>query len=273
MTDRYCVFGNPINHSKSPLIHAEFAHQTQQAFEYTAEETPLDGFADAWRAFVDAGGRGANVTVPFKGDALALCDTLSHRARRAGAVNTLILGGNGRTYGDNTDGVGLVRDLTYHRVALAGKRLLVVGAGGAVRGILEPLLTEQPSEIVVVNRTAAKAEQLVSDFADLGRISGGGFDALNGTFDVVINGTSASLAGELLPLPDTVFPPHAWAYDMMYGAEPTVFLQWAGPRGAKLLDGLGMLVEQAAESFFLWRNVRPETAPVREILRQSLNYQ
>ena len=273
MTDRYCVFGNPINHSKSPLIHAEFAHQTQQACEYTAEETPLDGFVGAWRAFVDAGGRGANVTVPFKGDAFALCDTLSHRARPAGAVNTLILGGNGRTYGDNTDGIGLVRDLTYHRVALAGKRLLVVGAGGAVRGILEPLLAEQPSEIVVVNRTADKAEQLVSDFADLGRMSGGGFDALNGTFDVVINGTSASLTGELPPLPDTVFAPHAWAYDMMYGAEPTVFLQWAGPRGAKLLDGLGMLVKQAAESFFLWRNVRLETAPVREILRQSLNYQ
>ncbi|MFB9866698.1 shikimate dehydrogenase [Vreelandella sulfidaeris] len=272
MTDRYCVLGNPITHSKSPLIHAEFAHQTQQALEYTAQEAPLDGFADAWRAFVDAGGRGANVTVPFKEEAFALCDTLSHRARRAGAVNTLILGGNGRTYGDTTDGVGLVRDLAYHRVALAGKRVLVIGAGGAVRGILEPLLGEQPSEVVVVNRTAAKAEQLAHDFADLGSITGGGFDTLDGTFDVVINGTSASLSGDLPPLPDALFAPGAWAYDMMYGSEPTVFLQWAGPRGAKLLDGLGMLVEQAAEAFFLWRNERPNTAPVREVLRQSLNY-
>lgn len=272
MTDRYCVFGNPIKHSKSPQIHAEFAHQTQQALEYSAEEAPLDGFSSAWRAFIDAGGRGANVTVPFKEVAFSLCDTLSHRARRAGAVNTLILGGgNGRTYGDNTDGVGLVRDLAYHRVALAGKRVLVVGAGGAVRGILEPLLAERPSEIVVVNRTAAKAEQLAGDFADLGTIHSGGFDTVNGTFDVVINGTSASLSGDLPPLPDELFATNGWAYDMMYGPEPTVFLQWAGPRGAKLLDGLGMLVEQAAESFFLWRNVRPETAAVREMLRQSLN--
>jgi|TARA_R110000850_G_scaffold117379_1_gene233763 shikimate dehydrogenase len=272
MTDRYCVFGNPVKHSKSPLIQTEFAHQTQQALEYSVQEAPLDGFADAWRDFVGAGGRGANVTVPFKGDAFALCDTLSHRARRAGAVNTLILGGNGRTYGDNTDGIGLVRDLAYHRVALAGKRVLVLGAGGAVRGILEPLLAEQPGEVVVVNRTAAKAEQLANDFVDLGAIQGGGFDTVKGTFDVVINGTSASLSGDLPPLPDRLFNANAWAYDMMYGAEPTVFLQWAGPRGAKLLDGLGMLVEQAAESFFLWRNVRPDTIPVRETLRQSLNY-
>ncbi|CAM3480045.1 shikimate dehydrogenase [Halomonas sp. AOP12-C2-37] len=272
MTDYYCVFGNPVKHSKSPLIHAEFAHQTQQAVEYTAQEAPIDGFAGAWQAFVEVGGRGANVTVPFKGDAFELCDTLSHRAARAGAVNTLIVENNGRTYGDTTDGIGLVRDLAYHRVALAGKRILVMGAGGAVRGILEPLLAEQPSEVIVVNRTAAKAEQLARDFADLGPITGGSFDTIAGTFDVVINGTSASLTGALPPLPDALFNTHAWAYDMMYGAEPTVFLQWAGPRGAKLLDGLGMLVEQAAESFFLWRNVRPDTAPVRERLRQSLNY-
>lgn len=272
MTDRYCVFGNPIKHSKSPLIHGEFASQTQQAMAYTAELAPVEGFADAWRAFVADGGRGANVTVPFKSDAFALCDTLSHRAKRAQAVNTLIVGGNGRIYGDTTDGVGLVRDLAYHRVALAGKRVLVLGAGGAVRGILEPLLAEQPSEVVVANRTAEKAEQLAEAFADLGSIQGGGFASVKGPFDVVINGTSASLAGELPPLPEALFAEGAWAYDMMYSAEPTVFLQWAGPRGAKLLDGLGMLVEQAAESFFLWRNVRPETASVRTQLRQSLYY-
>jgi shikimate dehydrogenase len=272
MTDRYAVFGNPVGHSKSPMIHADFAGQTGQDIDYTAIEPPIGELAAAWQAFCAEGGRGANVTVPFKADAFAFCDTLSHRARRAGAVNTLILGGNGRTYGDTTDGVGLVRDLAYHRVALAGKRVLIVGAGGAVRGILEPLLGEQPSEVVVVNRTAEKARQLAEDFADLGTIKGGGFDSLDGKFDVVINGTSASLSGDLPPLPDDLFANGAWAYDMMYGVEPTVFLTWAGPRGAKLLDGLGMLVEQAAESFYLWRNQRPDTAPVRARLRQSLNY-
>jgi len=271
MTDRYCVFGNPIKHSKSPLIHGEFANQTQQPMSYTAELAPVEGFATAWREFVAAGGRGANVTVPFKGDAFALCDTLSHRAKRAQAVNTLIVGGNGRTYGDTTDGIGLVRDLGYHHVPIKDKRVLVIGAGGAVRGILEPLLAEQPSDVVIVNRTAAKAAQLADAFADLGTLHGGGFETLEGQFDLVINGTSASLSGDLPPLPDNLFNQGAWAYDMMYGSEPTVFLQWAGPRGAKLLDGLGMLVEQAAESFFLWRNLRPATAPVRTLLRQSLN--
>ncbi|WP_434984365.1 shikimate dehydrogenase [Vreelandella zhaodongensis] len=271
MTDRYCVFGNPIKHSKSPLIHGEFANQTQQSMTYTAELAPVEGFASAWREFVATGGRGANVTVPFKGDAFALCDTLSHRAKRAQAVNTLIVGGNGLTYGDTTDGIGLVRDLEYHRVTIKDKRVLVIGAGGAVRGVLEPLLAEQPRNVVIVNRTAEKAAQLAEAFADLGTLQGGGFDTLEGQFDLVINGTSASLSGDLPPLPDNVFNPGAWAYDMMYGSEPTVFLQWAGPRGAKLLDGLGMLVEQAAESFFLWRNVRPDTASVRTLLRQSLN--
>jgi len=271
MTDRYCVFGNPIKHSKSPLIHEEFANQTQQSMTYTAELAPVEGFSSAWREFVATGGRGANVTVPFKGDAFALCDTLSHRAKRAQAVNTLIVGGNGRTYGDTTDGIGLVRDLGYHRVPIQDKRVLVIGAGGAVRGVLEPLLAEQPRDVVIVNRTAEKAAQLADAFADLGTLQGGGFDSLEGQFDLVINGTSASLSGDLPPLPDNLFNQGAWAYDMMYGSEPTVFLQWAGPRGAKLLDGLGMLVEQAAESFFLWRNVRPETASVRTLLRQSLN--
>ncbi|AVI61321.1 shikimate dehydrogenase [Halomonas sp. GFAJ-1] len=272
MADRYCVFGNPIKHSKSSLIHGEFGRQTQQPMTYTTELAPLDGFAAAWQAFVEQGGRGANVTVPFKGEAFALCDTLSHRAKRAQAVNTLIAGGNGRTYGDTTDGIGLVRDLAYHGVPIQDKRVLVIGAGGALRSVLEPLLAEKPRELVVVNRTAEKASQLAQDFADLGPVKGGGFDTIEGQFDLVINGTSASLTGDLPPLPDLLFTQQAWAYDMMYGSEPTVFLQWAGPRGAKLLDGLGMLVEQAAESFFLWRNVRPDTAPVRSQLRQSLNF-
>ena len=233
MTDRYCVFGHPVAHSKSPLIHAAFAEQTGEAIAYTAIEAPLDDFAGAWRRFTAEGGRGANVTVPFKEEAFRLCDTLSERARRAGAVNTLILGGNGLTYGDTTDGVGLVRDLVGHGVAL-------------------------------------RAAGLAADFHDLGEVEGGGFDAVAGPFDLVINGTSASLAGDLPPLSDDLFAPGATAYDMMYGAEPTVFLRWAAARGARPLDGLGMLVEQAAESFFQWRGKRPATAPVRERLRQAL---
>lgn len=271
MSDRYCVFGNPIEHSKSPLIHTEFAQQTKQDIEYTTQQAPLDGFADAWRSFIEKGGRGANVTVPFKGDAFALCDTLSKRAQRAKAVNTLTVGENGLTYGDNTDGVGLIRDLKYHRVPLAGKRVLVIGAGGAVRGALEPLLAEQPGEVVLVNRTAEKAQQLADDFADLGELYSGGFTEVKGPFDVVINGSSASLNGDLPPLPDNLFAEDAWAYDMMYGAVQTVFLKWAGTHGANRLDGLGMLVEQAAEAFFLWRNVRPDTTQVRQIIRRMLN--
>lgn len=276
MSDRYCVLGNPIKHSKSPLIHQAFAQQTEQlAMAYTAELAPVDGFSAAWRDFVAHGGRGANVTVPFKGDAFTLCDTLSQRAQRAQAVNTLIVGDNGRIYGDTTDGIGLVADLAYHQVPLQGQRILMLGAGGAVRGALAPLLAEHPSEVVVVNRTAAKAQQLAQDFADLGNVRGGGFDAVfdnvEGTFDLVINGTSASLSGDVPPLPEALFAVDAWAYDMMYGAEPTVFLQWAAARGAKPLDGLGMLVEQAAESFFLWRHVRPDTAPVRNLLRELLS--
>ncbi|RCV87149.1 shikimate dehydrogenase [Billgrantia montanilacus] len=270
MTDRYCVFGNPISHSKSPMIHAAFAEQTGEDIDYTAIEAPLDDFAGAWRRFTAAGGRGANVTVPFKEQAFSLCDTLSERARRAGAVNTLLLGADGRSHGDTTDGVGLVRDLEHHGVSLAGARILVLGAGGAVRGVLEPLLAAGPASLLVANRTAAKAEALAVDFADLGEIRGGGFDVVSGPFDVVINGTSASLGGELPPLPDDLFGTGATAYDMMYGAEPTVFLSWAAKRGACTVDGLGMLVEQAAESFFQWRGKRPLTEPVRESLRRTL---
>lgn len=270
MTDRYCVFGHPVAHSKSPFIHAAFAEQASEAIEYTTIEAPRDDFSGAWQRFTAEGGRGANVTVPFKEEAFRLCDRLSERARRAGAVNTLILEGGGRTYGDTTDGIGLVRDLERHDVALAGARILVLGAGGAVRGVLEPLLARNPASLLVANRTAIRAEALAADFQDLGEIAGGGFDGVEGPFDLVINGTSASLAGDLPPLPDGLFAAGATAYDMMYGAEPTVFLRWAGEHGAHTVDGLGMLVEQAAESFFQWRGVRPDTAPVLERLRQAL---
>ncbi|WP_017431038.1 shikimate dehydrogenase [Vreelandella jeotgali] len=270
MADRYAVFGNPVAHSKSPQIHAAFADQTGQSLRYTTVEAPEDDFAGAWQRFVQDGGRGANVTVPFKGDAFALSDTLSHRAQRAGAVNTLIMGGNGRTYGDNTDGIGLARDLAHHEVTLKGKRVLMVGAGGAVRGVLAPLLAESPRELMIANRTAAKAVALAEAFADAGQVSGGGLEDIDGAFDVVINGSSASLSGDMPPLPDGLFAAGASAYDMMYGAEPTVFLRWAEARGARTIDGLGMLVEQAAESFFLWRSVRPDTTAVRASLRQAL---
>ncbi|WP_111413440.1 shikimate dehydrogenase [Billgrantia lactosivorans] len=270
MTDRYCVFGNPVSHSKSPAIHAAFAEQTSEDIEYSAIAAPLDDFAGAWRSFAADGGRGANVTVPFKEAAFRLCDTLSQRAQRAGAVNTLLLGDDGQTRGDTTDGIGLVRDLERHGVVLAGARILVLGAGGAVRGVLEPLLAAHPASLLVANRTAEKAATLAADFRDLGPIRGGGFDAVAGPFDLVINGTSASLAGDLPPLPDDLFAAGATAYDMMYAAEPTVFLRWAAARGARAVDGLGMLVEQAAESFLLWRGRRPDTGPVLEALRRSL---
>lgn len=272
MTDLYCVFGNPVAHSKSPVIHAAFAELTGQALRYEARLAPVEDFAGSLQAFLAEGGRGCNVTVPFKEQAWALAEVRSPRAEKAGAVNTLLLGKDGRLHGDNTDGVGLVRDLVQNAgVTLAGKRVLVLGAGGAVRGVLGPLLAEKPATLVVANRTAAKADALAALFADEGPVSGSGFEGLAGqSFDVVINGTSASLQGDLPPLPEGVLAPGAFAYDMMYGAAPTVFLQWAAAHGAQIRDGLGMLVEQAAEAFWVWRHVRPSTAGVLAGLRAAL---
>lgn len=272
MTDLYCVFGNPVAHSKSPVIHAAFAELTGQALRYEARLAPVEDFAGSLQAFLAEGGRGCNITVPFKEQAWALAEVRSPRAEKAGAVNTLLLGKDGRLHGDNTDGVGLVRDLVQNAgVTLAGKRVLVLGAGGAVRGVLGPLLAEKPATLVVANRTAAKADALAALFADEGPVSGSGFEGLAGqSFDVVINGTSASLQGDLPPLPEGVLAPGAFAYDMMYGAAPTVFLQWAAAHGAQIRDGLGMLVEQAAEAFWVWRHVRPSTAGVLAGLRAAL---
>ncbi|WP_353979503.1 shikimate dehydrogenase [Salinicola endophyticus] len=270
MSDRYAVFGNPIGHSKSPRIHAAFAAQTGEALVYEAIEAPSDDFAGAWRAFVAGGGRGANVTVPFKQDAFALAEVHTPRAHLAGAVNTLWLDADGRVHGDTTDGVGLVRDLQTHAAPLAGARVLLLGAGGASRGVIQPLLEAGVESLRVANRTPAKAQALAALFAGSGQVVGCGFEALEGGFDLVINATSASLAGELPPLPETLFAPEALAYDMMYGAEPTVFLRWAAAHGARTVDGLGMLIEQAAESFWLWRQVRPETAALLETLRAEL---
>lgn len=269
--DRYCVFGNPVAHSKSPRIHARFAALTGEAVSYDARLAPLDGFAASVRSFFAEGGRGCNVTVPFKEEAWALADRRSDRAAKAGAVNTLRREADGSLFGDNTDGTGLVRDLVLNAgVTINGRRVLLLGAGGAVRGVLSPLLAERPCEIVIANRTVAKARQLATLFADEGPVTAAAFDELQGPFDIVINGTSASLQGDLPPLPHGIFAVGALAYDMMYGAEPTVFLRWAAAQGARTRDGLGMLVEQAAEAFRLWRDVVPPTAPVLAELRDEL---
>jgi shikimate dehydrogenase len=264
MTDRYAVFGHPIAHSKSPQIHAAFARQTGQDMTYEAILAPKDGFADSVAAFIAAGGRGANVTVPFKEDAFRLASRMSPRAKRAGAVNTLRFDADG-ILGDNTDGAGLVADLTRNLgCALAGKRVLLLGAGGAARGVIEPLLGEQPAEVVIANRTVSRAQELAALF---GRgVSACGFDAVDEAFDLVINATAASLAGELPPLAPHVFSAATLAYDMMYGRD-TPFLDFARSHGAATADGLGMLVEQAAEAFYLWRGVRPDTAPIIAALR------
>ncbi len=268
MTDRYAVIGNPIAHSKSPEIHARFAAQTGQDVQYERLLAPLDKFAASVKEFMRAGGKGANVTVPFKVEACALADALTERARAAGAVNTFDFSG-GMIRGDNTDGVGLVADIVGNAgFAIAGKRVLLVGAGGAARGVILPLLEQAPAQLVVANRTPERAQELAAQFG--GRLAAADFNGLRDRFDLVINATSASLAGEVPPLAPDLFGADTLAYDMMYGAQPTAFLQFAAQHGASVRDGLGMLVEQAAEAFLVWRGVRPATAPVLAALRQQL---
>ena len=268
--DRYGVFGNPIRQSKSPWIHAAFAAQTDQRLQYRAVLVEEGEFAPAADAFFGAGGRGLNVTVPFKTDAYSYATELTQRAQIAGAVNTLARRDDGSMLGDNTDGVGLVRDMVANLGwQISGRQVAVLGAGGAVRGVLGPLLREQPAGLLVVNRTPAIALELVDAFAELGELEAGGYDCLQGRqFDLVINGTSASLAGELPALPDAMLNEKSCCYDMMYAAEPTPFMRWAAQHTAwAVSDGLGMLVEQAAESFYLWRSERPQTGPVLAELR------
>lgn len=269
----YAVMGNPVGHSKSPRIHSLFAEQTGQRLHYAAIQVDPGGFEQAVRNFVANGGCGLNVTVPFKTNAWDLVDTRAPRAELAGAVNTIVVQAGGLLHGDNTDGTGLVSDIMQNQGgALAAKRVLLLGAGGAARGVLGPLLEQGPLTLTIANRTADRAVALAQAFSHLGAVTGCGFDDIAGRrFDLLINATSASLQGEVPPLPDTVLAPGAWCYDMMYGATATPFMQWAGRHGAgKVLDGLGMLVEQAAESFFLWRGVRPRTAPVIAALRQEM---
>ncbi|WP_426209647.1 shikimate dehydrogenase [Massilia sp. TWP1-3-3] len=267
----YCVIGNPIAHSKSPAIHAAFALQTGQDMVYERCLAPLDGFAATVAALIASGCRGANVTVPFKLDAAALATTLSARAQAAWAVNTLSFT-EGAIAGDNTDGAGLVNDIVRNALfSIAGKRVLLLGAGGAARGAMLPLLGESPAQLVIANRTRATADALVQHFAGQGGLlSACEFADLDGPFDLVVNATSASLSAAMPPLPATVFTSATLALDMMYGKEPTVFMDFASAHGATARDGLGMLVEQAAEAFAIWRGVRPETAMVLEQMRSSL---
>jgi len=265
MADRYAVIGHPVAHSKSPWIHAEFARQTRQDLEYGRIEAPLDGFERAVEDFRAAGASGANVTLPFKERAFRYCDdAVTERARAAGVVNTLIFG-KGAARGDNTDGVGLLRDLaTNLGCPVAGRRVLLMGAGGAAQGVLAPLVAAGPRRLVVANRTADKARALARRF---GASAGGGYEDLRGEqFDLLINATSAGLADEAPPLAAAQFARGALAYDMVYGRD-TPFLALARAAGAAAHDGSGMLVEQAAESFFAWRGVRPDTAPVLAALR------
>ena len=259
MADRYAVIGNPVAHSKSPWIHAQFARQTGQPIEYGAILAPIDGFAQAAAAFHAAGGRGANVTLPFKQDAFRFAARSSERARAAQAVNTLVLDGD-LPFGDNTDGAGLIGDLQRNLgFELAGKRVLLVGAGGAAQGVAGPLLEAAPSRLAIANRTAHRALALAQRFPPA---RGGGYAELAGQrFDLVINATSAGLRDELPALPKTIFAKGALAYDLVYGRD-TPFLRLAREAGAAVSDGLGMLVEQAAESFFVWRGIRPDTAGI-----------
>ena len=268
--DQYRVFGNPIEHSRSPSIHHIFAEKNQQNIDYQKQLVDIEDFSSAVTDFIHQGGKGANVTVPFKEQALIIADELTERASLAGAVNTLSFR-DGKIFGDNTDGEGLVQDLVANNVILKQNRILLLGAGGAARGVLLPLLAQAPHSIVVANRTVSKAETLCQHFADI-RLSACGFQDLEQQhFDVIINATSASLSGNLPPIPTSLISQNIVCYDMVYGKDKTPFLRWAEEHGAiKLIDGLGMLVGQAAVSFEIWRNVTPEVQPVIDTLRASL---
>lgn len=273
MTDRYAVFGNPIKHSKSPQIHAAFAETTDQDLSYEAICVAEGDFDQQVETFLSGAGKGLNITIPFKEEAWKLAEKRSPQAELAGAVNTLYRDAEGRLCGDNTDGIGMVRDIVNnHRGVIKDRKVLILGAGGAVRGVLQPVLQELPAKLVIANRTASKAIALADLVADLGDVKGCGYDELGDeSFDLIINGTAASLQGEVPPLPESILAEGGWCYDMMYAAEPTAFCLWATEKNAsKALDGLGMLVEQAAESFRIWRGVEPNSQAVIEKIRSSL---
>ena len=271
--DRYAVMGHPISHSKSPFIHTAFAAQTGEALVYEAICVEPNGFAKAVTAFQSIGGLGLNVTLPFKEEAFAIAEVASDRATQAGAANTLCFGAHGRRHADNTDGVGLARDLEKnHGIVLQARRLLLLGAGGAARGVIAPLLAAHPQSLVIANRTHGRAVDLAHRFSALGPVSALALGALQGReFDLLINATSASLHDQVPDIPASVVAKGGCCYDMMYAAEPTPFMVWARHSAAdRSVDGAGMLVEQAAESFYLWRGVRPRTEAVISALRVQL---
>jgi len=268
--DQYRVFGNPIKHSRSPFIHQSFAKATKQELNYQTQLAEPDGFSSAIAEFIVQGGKGANVTVPFKEQALEISDELSDRARLAGAVNTLSFE-NGKIYGDNTDGEGLVQDLLRNHVQLENSRILLLGAGGAAKGVILPLLAQNPVSIVIANRTTSKAEVLIEQFNDR-KLNACGFEQASGAiFDVIINATSASLSGKIPTISTSIITENTVCYDMVYSKDLTPFLGWAKAQGAaKVIDGIGMLVGQSAESFNIWRGVKPEVETVIEQLKTSL---
>ncbi|MDQ7990595.1 MAG: shikimate dehydrogenase [Candidatus Dactylopiibacterium sp.] len=274
MTDRYAIIGNPVAQAKSPALQTAFARQFGEDMAYGAILGEPGRFVEAVRAFQREGGRGMNITMPFKLDAFELADELTPRGRAAGAINMLTLREDGRILGDNTDGFGILRDITHNLGrSLKGARVLVLGAGGAVRGTLLPLFDEAPAEIFIANRTAAKAAELATAFASKAgaiALAGGGFADIAGRFDVVINGSASSMSNEVPPLPAGVWDADSLAYDMAYRKEPTAFVLAARAAGLRqTADGLGMVVEQGAECFFLWRGKRPDTAPVIAALRNA----
>lgn len=266
--DGYCVMGNPIAHSRSPEIHIAFAQQTHQHISYQAILVEPGKLKEAIDKFRELGGKGINITVPFKVDAWEISAYRNCRAERALAVNTISFNKDGEIVGDNTDGIGFIRDLAVnHNVPIKGKSILILGAGGSVRGILPLLLDEQPDRVVIANRTPSRAVQLARLFGENNQIITCGFNSLaNDSFDIVINAISSSLYGDMPTLPADILTADTCCYDLMYSRSDTVFLRWAKMHGATVtVDGLGMLVEQAAESFFIWRNIRPET---NEIIRK-----
>jgi|TARA_B110000858_G_scaffold106319_1_gene121612 shikimate dehydrogenase len=269
MTDKYAVIGNPVHHSKSPLIHQSFAKQYSQNMVYSSELIPLNGLEEGLKNLQALGFTGVNVTVPFKEEVWELIENKSEFSALAGAVNTITIQEDGTLYADNTDGVGLCRDLTdNHGIQLNNKRILLLGAGGAARGVIQPLLEQRPAELIIANRTISKAQNIVDHFTGFGDISATGFTAVAGDFDIIINATSASLQGQVPPIPATAVTHKTFCYDMMYSNEDTCFVQWAKQQHAfKSIDGLGMLVEQAAEAFRLWRGIKPETQSVIKLLR------
>lgn len=272
--DQYAVFGNPISQSKSPFIHTLFARQTNQNIEYTAQSAPPEEFAAAAKAFFEQGGKGCNITAPFKEQAYQFADRLTERAKLAGAVNTLKKLDDGEIIGDTTDGAGLVQDLLSMKVPLEGARILLIGAGGAARGVIQSILEQKPKLLEITNRTYAKAELLADMFQAYGAVSSIEMSKVKQPYDLVINASSAGLQGDLPNIEPVIFSTSTICYDMVYGKGTTRFNQWALDNGALIgYDGLGMLVGQAAESFMLWRGLRPGGKQILRELRRNLEGQ